>query len=195
MDSSHESAAPPKKIKLWIFYGVAGFLFLFFAAVLALPSLLKLYKVPQNGMYPALAAGDYLLVRKRPYKNPSQIRRGDVVVYEEMREGQLYYFVWRVIGLPGDTVSFRDDAVVLNGLKLPREKVGSREGLEIEREKLGDVSYEIAVDPHPSASIPAGPAAQVPPDRFFVMGDNRHHAFDSRFTGPIPFSSIIGKRL
>jgi signal peptidase I len=56
------------------------------------------------------------------------------------------------------------------------------------------VSYQIAFDPS-AKERPPDVSVIVPPDHVFVMGDNRFDAFDSRRFGPIPFSSIIGKKL
>jgi signal peptidase I len=60
--------------------------------------------------------------------------------------------------------------------------------------QIGDVTYEVAFDPWPK-SPPPDASVTVPPDRFFVMGDNRLKAVDSRYFGPIAVSSIIGKKL
>jgi type IV secretory pathway protease TraF len=56
------------------------------------------------------------------------------------------------------------------------------------------VSYEVAFDASP-LDRPPDASVKVSPDQFFVMGDNRLDAPDSRLFGPISFSSIIGKKL
>jgi signal peptidase I len=58
----------------------------------------------------------------------------------------------------------------------------------------GDASYEIALVTSPRTP-PPDVSLTVPPDQFFVMGDNRFNAVDSRYFGPISFNSIIGKKL
>src|SRR4029434_8341774 len=80
----------------------------------------KIFKVPQNGMYPAIGAGEHILVKKRAYGKASEVKRGDVVVYEQEKEGQTYYFVWRVIGLPVGTVASRDGIVGINVREVSR---------------------------------------------------------------------------
>jgi signal peptidase I len=62
------------------------------------------------------------------------------------------------------------------------------------REQIGDISYEVAFDQQP-ASQPPDVSVTVPSGQFFVMGDNRFGARDSRYFGPVTFSSIIGKQL
>jgi signal peptidase I len=62
------------------------------------------------------------------------------------------------------------------------------------RETIDGASYEVAVDPR-TQQRPPDTEITVPPGHFFVMGDNRLNALDSRFFGPISFSSIIGKKL
>jgi len=68
------------------------------------------------------------------------------------------------------------------------------DGKSVFREQLGGVSYEIAFDPS-AKERPPNVSMIVPSDHVFVIGDNRFNAFDSRRFGPIPFSSIIGKKL
>src|SRR6266536_299712 len=72
--------------------------------------------------------------------------------------------------------------------------VREAEGKTVFREQIGDVSYEVAFDPS-RRDRPPDVSVTVPPDQFFVMGDNRFDARDSRYFGPISFSSIIGKKL
>lgn len=190
--SSHQQVSSEGRFKQRLLYSLA--LFVSVAAVVILWAVFsfKLFKVPQNGMYPAIGTGDYLIVRKRPYREASQVKRGDVIVYEQNREGQIYYFVWRVIGLPGETVTIREGILGVNGREIPQKKLGMRDHLNLSKETLGEVSYEVAFDPKVS-DPPFQRTIQVPADHFFVMGDNRHNAFDSRFTGPVPFQSIVGK--
>jgi len=75
-----------------------------------------------------------------------------------------------------------------------RERLRELDGKTIFREQIGEASYEIALGQSQSPQIPNA-SVTVPEAHFFVMGDNRFDAWDSRKFGPIPFNSIIGKKL
>lgn len=152
------------------------------------------YRIPQNGMYPGLPAGSSLFTAKRAYSGASSVKRGDIVVFVREESGQRYNYIWRVVALPGDKVEASGEALTINGLPVQRQRVREADGRTVFREQIGDAAYEIAVDTSP-ASRPPDSSVTVPPDQFFVMGDNRFDARDSRYFGPITFSSIIGKKL
>lgn len=152
------------------------------------------YRIPQNGMYPTLPAGSVLFTIKRPYSDISAVRRGDIIVFLREQNGQRYNYIWRVIGLPGDKVQTSGESLVINGRPAAREQLANSHGKSLFREKIGNLSYDIAFDPL-AMERPPDVSVTVPADHVFVMGDNRFNAFDSRRFGPIPFSSIIGKRL
>jgi signal peptidase I len=152
------------------------------------------YRIPQNGMYPGLPAGSRLFTVKRPYRDASSVKRGDIVVFVREENGQRYNYIWRVVALPGELVVTSDEALIINGQPVQRQRVHEADGKTIFREQIGDVSYEICIE----SSSPARPpdaSVTVPSGAFFVMGDNRFDARDSRYFGPIPFSSITGRKL
>jgi signal peptidase I len=151
------------------------------------------YQVPQNGMYPALPAGSRLLTIRRPYKDSAQVARGDIVLFARTEHGVKYDFIWRVVGLPGDTIRTAGDAVLVNGAELKRQQIRSAAGLGIFQETNGEATYEVALPDRPTASVPPDVALTVHKDQFFVLGDNRHQARDSRSMGCIPFAAIVGK--
>ncbi len=174
---------------------VAWIVVIFVLALLALKTfLVGYYRIPQNGMYPTLPAGSVLFTIKRPYSDISGVKRGDIVVFVREQNGGRYNYIWRVVGLPGDNVQTSDESLTINGQPAAREQLADSDGKSVFREQLGGVSYEIAFDPS-AKERPPDVSLIVPPDHVFVMGDNRFNAFDSRRFGPIPFSSIIGKKL
>ena len=151
------------------------------------------YRIPQNGMYPGLPAGSSLWAYRHAYTSPAGVKRGDVILFTRKDDSEEYVYIWRVIGLPGDKIQTSGESVVLNGETVQRQKVREADGKVIYREQLGNVSYEVAFDVTPLE--PASDfSTNVPPGQFFVMGDNRFVARDSRYFGPIPFDSIIGKK-
>jgi signal peptidase I len=151
------------------------------------------YRIPQNGMYPGLPAGSSLLSIRNPYRYASEVSRGDIVLFTHQQKGQSYTFIWRVVGLPGDTVRVVGDDVFINGEGLRREKVREAGGTVVFREANGGAEYEVAY-PATQGKPPPNAEVKVPEGHFFVLGDNRHEALDSRYHGPIPFTEIIGKK-
>jgi len=152
------------------------------------------YRIPQNGMYPGLPAGSILFTAKRAYSDSSSVKRGDIIVFVREQNGQRYNFIWRVIGLPGEKVETSGESLIIDGQAVQREQIREADGKTVFREQIGDTSYEIAFDQSPT-SQPPNVSVMIPADHFFVMGDNRLDARDSRYFGPVPFNSIIGKKL
>jgi signal peptidase I len=152
------------------------------------------YQIPQNGMYPGLPAGSRFLALRRPYSNPSEIARGDIVIFKRNVDGQEYTFIWRVIGLPNEGVRSSGDSIFVNNKELKRVKIRSSGEMEIFEERNGDALYEVAYPKRPGTEIPPEVDLTIPQGHFFVLGDNRHNALDSRYFGPIPFNSIIAKK-
>jgi len=152
------------------------------------------YRIPQNGMYPTLPANSRLFVNKRAYSAPSSVKRGDIVIFVREEDGQKYHYIWRVIGLPGDKIETSGASLKINGRELERQRVREGQGKIIFREQAEGATYEIALDQNPERQLNEA-SVTVPPDYFFVMGDNRFNARDSRDFGPIAFASILGKKL
>jgi signal peptidase I len=163
-------------------------------AIAAKTFLIEHFRIPQNGMYPGLPAHSGFWAYKRAYSTPAQVKRGDIVVFTHLQNGQPYVYIWRVIGLPGDTIIAADESLTVNGRQVLRERTREDERAVIFRENIDGATFEVAFDRSPKQRAP-DVSLTVPPDHFFVMGDNRFAAYDSRYFGPIPFASIIGKKL
>lgn len=152
------------------------------------------YVIPQNGMYPSLPSGRMLFALKHPYAAPSEVKRGDIVVFIREVKGARYNYIWRVVGLPDETIEATGASLVINGQAVARERTREEPGMVIFRERAGEATYEVAISRSPT-DLPPDASLTIPPGHFFVMGDNRLNAFDSRYFGPIPFSAIIGRKL
>ena len=152
------------------------------------------YRIPQNGMWPGLPAGSRVFAAKRAYAGVSSVQRGDIVLFVRDENGQRYNYIWRVIALPGEKVDASGESLAINGQAVQRQRIREAEGKAVFREQIGDVSYDVAFDPSPPYR-PPDTSITVPAGQFFVMGDNRFDARDSRYFGPVSFSSIIGKKL
>jgi len=201
------------KEPIWIEY--ARSLFPVFLIVLVLRSfIVEPFRIPSASMYPTLEIGDFILVSKSSYgvKLPvtstkilplGSPERGDVVVFRYPKEPEIDY-IKRVIGLPGDTVAYRDRVVYLNGQPLNQKITGVYVGTDSGRmmngatlveERIplksgGEKKYEILIDPDKSSFDM--PPIQVPEGHYFMMGDNRDHSNDSRFWGFVPEKSLKG---
>ena len=138
--------------------------------------LVQAFKIPSGSMEDMLAIGDHLLVSKFMYgtkipftdtriltvRNP---RQGDVIVFE-YPEDPSKDFIKRIIGVPGDVVEGKDKKVYVNGKLYENPH-------EIHKEK-----ELIPKEMNPRDTF--GPVT-VPPNSYFVMGDNRDRSYDSRF--------------
>jgi signal peptidase I len=148
--------------------------------------------IAQDGMFPTMPRGSYLLAWRKPYESVGEVRRGDVVVFVQENDGRRYNLIWRVVGLPGDTITLAGDKVAVNQRVLEREVVGRTRSYRIYGERLDglrySVAYDLAIKRRPPPRV-----LEVPAGHLFVMGDNRDHAYDSEDYGPIPFASVIAK--
>ncbi|CAN5626305.1 signal peptidase I [soil metagenome] len=156
------------------------------------------FRVDGNSMLPNLHNSELLLVNRHAYEDYNlaslvnwipgveagdkvihpfgDVHRGDVVVFDAPTEDNA--FIKRIIGLPGDVITFANKSVVINGVPLE------------ENYDLGGLTE----CPRGATACNAGPIT-VGEDQVFVLGDNREHSQDSRFFGPIDIDSIIGKAI
>jgi signal peptidase I len=115
------------------------------------------------------------------WRNP---KRGQIVIFRAVISGDTSDIIKRVIGLPGETLDVRDGGVWINGMRL-------REDYTIGRTEPGEPAMFQAAFAGQTKVLPY----TVPPDCYFVMGDNRGNSLDSRFEGCIPRANIIGTPL
>ena len=186
------------------------------------------FKIPSGSMIPTLLIGDLILVNKYyygvrlPVINKKIIanhdpQRGDVMVFRYPKDTSVDY-IKRVVGVPGDEVSFRNQQLYVNGVPAPLEAVPPpgfydedlRQYFPEFHEKLGAVDHRILLNPRsqpfygPEDKIvfpfrencrysAEGVTCKVPPGHYFMMGDNRDNSQDSRFWGFVPDENIVGK--
>jgi len=155
---------------------------------------IKRYIIPQNGMYPSLPAKATFWVKRRPFFDVSAIKRGEIVVFYQEKDGKIYDFVWRVIGLPGDQVEIRGTDVLINGKLLLHEKKQETSEQVIFMEMDGSSKYLVAYDRVPEPARRVDLLVTVPEANFFLLGDNRDNAYDSRFNGAVAFKYVTGKK-
>ena len=166
--------------------------------------LVEPFQIPSSSMVPTLEVGDYILVNKYTYgirlpvirtkvlalNNP---QRGDVVVFFPPHMNDTY-FIKRVVGLPGDTVEYRNKQIFVNGEWVEREPAAEQFAQSSHnitgRESLGESEHLMQVDTRrPSGDF----SVVVRPGHYFMMGDNRDNSSDSRVWGQVSEKDIVGK--
>lgn len=207
----------------------AGFFPVILVVFLLRSFLFEPFRIPSGSMIPTLVIGDLILVNKFTYGirlpivntkilNVGSPQRGDVMVFRYPVDPSVDY-VKRVIGLPGDTIEYRDKRLVINGH--PVQTIAVADYFDPERvtyskqfvEKLpvpgGTVDHMILLDDELSGVITPGSfpfrdncvysdgntavTCKVPAGQYFMMGDNRDNSADSRYWGFVPDRNIVGK--
>ncbi len=165
------------------------------------------FRIPSGSMMPTLLEGDFIFVNKfayglrLPVLNTRIVEigdpaRGDVVVFRLPADPRVNY-IKRVVGLPGDTVTYdqREKRLNINGEAVPIDPLGLYEGdpvLQVGQEMLGDKEHELL---HMRGRISLGGTYVVPEGHYFVMGDSRDNSQDSRYEGVgyIPEDRMVGR--
>ncbi len=192
---------------------------------IAKSALAEPYYVPSGSMEPTLQIGDELLATKYPYGYSTASlplfinvagtqrilgalpRRGDVVVFRAPAD-PAQIWVKRVIGLPGDRVAVRDGRVWINGepVGLTPDGMGKQETDDGARqpvpqfiETLPGGRRHLIFQESTTGPMNNMDEITVPPDRVFVMGDNRDNSDDSRVpvsaggVGLLPVANLVGR--
>jgi signal peptidase I len=163
------------------------------------------FRIPSASMEPTLLVGDFLLVNKQvgPEVSPrifpptSVIHRGDLIVFHYPVDASLH-LVKRVIGLPGDHVRLRDGRAYIDGHALSEPYAVFRPSAP--DSYRDDFPRMVSADPSVDSrwwiemhSLVSDGELTVPPDSYFVLGDNRNDSEDSRYWGFVPRGAIVGK--
>ena len=127
-------------------------------------------QVVGNSMYSTLEDGDVLILNKFKYRF-FDIKRGDIISLEN---DDTKYLIKRVIGLPGDSISIKDNTLYINGEVYIENYL--EEGLVYDDFELTSLGYDV-----------------IPDDMYLVLGDNRPDSVDSREIGLISKDDVIGK--
>ena len=192
-------------------YARAFFPILF--AVLILRSFIaEPFRIPSSSMMPTLLIGDFILVNKFTYGIRLPVTNRKVIALGEPERGDVVVFrpphhpdqdwIKRVVGLPGDVVSYRDNTVYVNGEPFgygaPESYVGVGRGSDMTgagliEERMPGRSHHVLETHRPGMFDPGEGEWRVPEGEYFVMGDNRDRSDDSRFWGTLPESQLRGK--
>lgn len=226
--------APPKSTAREYF---ESFVVTLIMAIFGMTFVIQAVTVPTGSMQNTILIGDYLLVNKfifapggkpLPLMPQREIERGDVIVFkypgnkvnpgDDTAMGVKAYrenYVKRVIGLPGETIEFKDNQVFINGELLSEhrvitldERTDSEMHLKQIEPKQESQKYDTyysdesmnAVQRGQSVSRGfnfgvAGKPMKIPDDSYFVMGDNRDNSGDSRVWGFVHRDLVIGRAM
>ena len=189
---------------------------LFFALVIALiirSLFFQPFYIPSSSMEPTLLIGDRIFVSKFTYgyskhsfpfspplfknrlfkKNPNY---GDLVVFKTPADNRTDY-IKRLIGMPGDTIQFKDGNILLNNKQIPRIKVETvykircgpfLPSVNAYKETLPNGKEYIAVY-NKKGTVLNTSLFKVPSNHFFFLGDNRDCSKDSRYLSSVGYVS------
>lgn len=169
------------------------------------------FKIPSGSMMPTLLVGDFILVNKFAYGlrlpvlntkilGVGEPRRGDVFVFRYPKNPKEDY-IKRVIGLPGDEISYHDKTLYVNGEQVAETGLGAytgaeepgrrMDGAQVKQENLAGVEHRIIE--MPQVWVGHEGTWKVPAGQYFAMGDNRDNSMDSRFWGFVPEANLVGR--
>ncbi|KJH66259.1 signal peptidase [Chromobacterium violaceum] len=190
--------------------------------------LVEPFQIPSSSMRPGLVVGDFILVNKFTYgiRVPvlnnvlvpvNQVKHGDVVVFNYPPNPKVNY-IKRVIGLPGDTVEYRNKRLTVNGKPLTDVEDGTYDYIEQGlaqitaqrfRESQGGKTYHVLNNAEaPVVALSQvqdfpyrdncrydddGFVCKVPQGNYFMMGDNRDNSSDGRYWGFVDDKLMVGK--
>ncbi len=213
-------------VQPWWLDWTAGLFPVILAVFLLRSFLFEPFKIPSGSMIPTLLVGDLILVNKFHYglrlpvintriTEGTAPARGDVMVFRYPPRPSLDY-IKRVVGVPGDEVSYLNKRLTINGQPVPTgavpdffEEDAMRYMKQFE-ETLGERPHRLLIDEARPAFIPGadefpnrnncrysveGVVCKVPPGHYFMMGDNRDNSLDSRYWGFVPEQNIVGKAI
>lgn len=179
-------------------------------ALFLLTFVLQPFLIPSESMEHTLLVGDFLLVNKQVYAPADalgrhllpyrDVRRGDVVVFHFPQNPNTKYLVKRVVGVPGDRIRIENGRVLINGV-VQAEPYAAFEPAAanlLASNFPSQVYTDPAVDPawwRQEQTLTRDGELVIPPGKYFVLGDNRNHSYDSRSWGFVSRQEIIARPL
>jgi signal peptidase I len=187
----------------WIEYSGSFFPVLLIVFILR-SFLYEPFQIPSGSMIPTLEVGDFILVNKYSYGLRMPVtgtkivpvgtpERGDVMVFFPPNDDR--YFIKRVIGLPGDTVTVINNMLSVNGelaQQMPVNSIPDDPRQLLAEENLDGVVHRIQKGKIPGR-LGRNYSIKVPEGHYFMMGDNRDNSNDSRYWGFVSEDLLVGK--
>ena len=210
----------------WWLDWTAGLFPVIIAVFLLRSFLFEPFKIPSGSMIPTLLVGDLILVNKFHYgvrlpvlnikiTEGNTPQAGDVMVFRYPPKPSLDY-IKRVVGVPGDEITYANKRLTINGKAIPTTQVPEFFDEDVMRyfpqfeEQLGGAKHRLLNDDSRRAGISEaevtdfpnrencrysveGMTCKVPEGHYFMMGDNRDNSLDSRYWGFVPDKNIVGR--
>lgn len=178
----------------------------FFIVLLLRSFLVEPFRIPSGSLEPTLLVGDFVAVNKFAYGLRLPVLEKKVISLSNPKTGEVAVFRWppnpkfdyikRVIGVPGDKISYKNKVLTVNGVEAKQTFVeytvdeSSGKAVTHFKENLQGVVHDIFV----RADLPPMDFdITVPEGNYFMMGDNRDDSADSRFWGFVPDNYLRGK--
>jgi len=137
------------------------------------PNLAETFRMPSGSMEPTLVTGDFLIADKTYYlfREPA---RGDIIVFKYPKD-ETKIWLKRILGLPGEEIGMKNGQVYING------------------EPFTDTYFVTDETADPAGKKRDYGPVVLPENKFFVLGDNLDHSYDSRYWGFVDRKKIKGK--
>lgn len=178
----------------------------FFIVLLLRSFLVEPFRIPSGSLEPTLLVGDFVAVNKFAYGFRLPVWEKKVVSIANPKTGEIAVFRWppspsydyikRVIGVPGDKISYHNKILSINGITAKQTFVeytmdeSSGRAVTKYKEDLNGVVHDVFI----RSDVPAVDFDVVVPEgNYFMMGDNRDDSADSRFWGFVPDNYLRGK--
>jgi len=158
--------------------------------------------VPTGSMKPTIVEGDRIFINKMaydirvPFTHISLVKLAepqpnDIIIFDSVASDKR--LVKRVIGVPGDKISMRNNQLFINGQAIAYEaKEKIIESHHESNETINGQSHTIRLN-NVASQLANFTTVTVPTDRYLVLGDNRDNSADSRVIGFVPRNEIIGR--
>jgi len=196
--------------KPWLVRFAASFFPIFLFVLLLRAFLVQPYRVPTGSLEPTIMPGDFIAVNMFRYGLRLPLFHNKIIGIDEPKVGDIMLFRWptnphillikRVIGTPGDHVSYIGKKLYINGKEAKQKIIGKAmdynamgKSWSVERvqETINNTIHDIYLNPTRVGNDFID--LVVPKGDYFVMGDNRDDSNDSRFWGFVPENNIVGK--
>lgn len=178
----------------------------FFLVLMLRSFLVEPFRIPSGSLEPTLLVGDFLAVNKFSYGFRLPVWEKKVISVANPKTGEIAVFRWppnpsydyikRVIGVPGDKITYHNKVLTINGKVMKQTFVeyttdeSSGKAVAKYRENLNGVTHDIYVRPDIAA---VDFDVEVPEGQYFMMGDNRDDSADSRYWGFVSDNYLRGK--
>jgi len=139
--------------------------------------LIQPFYVKGASMEPNFYDHEYLIIDEISYRL-GDVKRGDVIVFKYPRNPKQFY-IKRVVGLPGETVTIKEDGVYIK----------TTDGEEFKYDETAYLDDTVRTQAYNYSEV------TLEDGQYFVMGDNRPASYDSRHFGPVSQDFIIGKAM